>query len=197
MLLTGSQLHGTPIMSLQTGMRLGIAEKPIINPDNLAIVAYEIDGPNLDQHPSLLLIDDVRELSKVGMIIDSSDEFVGSEDIIKLKPLYELQYTVLHKHVIDEHHKKVGKVIDYTVDPDNFMIQQLNVKRPLLRSLQEAELLIHRSQIVEINDDQIIIKSATNKKKLKASHKTGSLDYVNPFRQKSPQAEAAKLDQES
>ena len=70
------------------------------------------------------------------------------------------------------------------------------MKRPLLRSLQEAELLIHRSEIVEINDDEIIIKSATNKKKIKAQ-KSNSLDYVNPFRQKSPQAEAVKIDRES
>lgn len=190
MLLTGSQLAGTPIMSLQTGTQLGTAETAIINPANLKIVAYEVEGPNLDQRPTLLLIDDVRELSDMGMIINSSEEFVGVDDIIKLKPLYELHFSLINKHVVDERKKKIGKVIDYTVDPESFVVQQLCVKRPLLKSLSEAELLIHRSQIVEINDSQIIIKSA--KVKITGS-KAKAMDYVNPFRQNTPQAEGSKM----
>lgn len=196
MLLTGSQLEGTPIMSLQTGVQLAVAQEAIIDPSNLKIVAYEVEGPNLDMRPSLLLVSDIRELSNVGMIIDSNDEFVGSEDIIKLKPLYDLKFTVLNKRVTDEQHKKIGKVIDYTLDAESFVIQQLSVKRPLLHSLQEAELLIHRSQIVEINDSEIIVKSATNKQSARAKSST-NLDYTNPFRQKSPQPEAVELDSKS
>jgi uncharacterized protein YrrD len=195
MLITGSQLVGTPIMSLQTGMPLGAAEGAIINPSNLKIVAYEVEGPNLDQHPSLLLVSDIREFSDMGMIIDSSDEFVGAEDVIKLKPLYDLKFTVLGKQVVDERRQKIGKVVDYTIEPRGFVIQQLSVKRPLLKSINEAELLVHRSQIVEINDRQIIVKAAHHKKT--ASNKKGALDYVNPFKQKAPQPETAKIDTHS
>lgn len=197
MLLTGSQLVGTPIMSLQTGARLASVKLAIINPGNLAVVAYEVEGPNLDQEPSLLLVHDIREFSDIGMIIDSSDEFVGSEDVIKLKPLYEIKFTVVDKQVIDEDRKKIGKVTDYTIDADSFVIQQLNVKRPLFKSLQDAELLVHRSQIIEINDTQIIIKSGKNRKQVTADQGAGSLRYVNPFRQKAPQPEAAELDTKS
>lgn len=195
MLVSGSQLTSTPIMSLQTGTQLGTAETPIINPNNLKIVAYEVEGPNLDLHPSLLLISDVRELSDMGMIINSSEEFVGEEDVIKLKPLYDLKFSVINKHVVDERKKKIGKVIDYTIDPESFVIQQLCVKRPLLKNLSEAELLIHRSQIVEINDSQIIIKSETSKKKVGV--KNGTLDYVNPFRQHAPHAEGTEIKSKS
>lgn len=191
MLVSGSQMASTPIMSLQTGTQLGTAETAIINPSNLKIVAYEVEGPNLDLHPSLLLISDVRELSDMGMIINSSEEFVGEDDVIKLKPLYDLKFSVVNKHVIDEHKKKIGKVIDYTIDPESFVIQQLCVKRPLLKSLSEAELLIHRSQIVEINDSQIIIKSGTKKKS--SAVKDAALNYVNPFRQQAPHAEGTEM----
>lgn len=191
MLLTGSQLAGTPIMSLQTGTPLGTAEEAIINPADLKVIAYEVEGPNLDMRPSLLLVSDIRELSDMGMIINSSEEFVGPDDIIKLKPLYELNFNVVGKHVIDEDHKKIGKVTDYTLDADSFVIQQLNVKRPLLKSLQEAEVLVHRSQITEITDHEIIVKSAKNKKP--SRHKK-AIQYTNPFRQKNPQPEGAKTE---
>jgi len=181
MLLTGSQLIGTPIMSLQTGAELAKTKEAIINPADLKIVAYEVEGSNLDQEPSLLLVSDIREFGDIGMIIDSSDEFVGSDDVIKLKPLYALRFSVLNKQVVDEHHKKIGKVDDYTVDIDSFVIQQLNVRRPLLKSLNDTEFLVHRSQIVEINDDEIIIKSGEHKQPAKVVEK--SRHYANPFRQ--------------
>lgn len=191
MLLTGSQLIGTPIMSLQTGTELAKTKEAIINPADLTIVAYEVEGANLDQEPSLLLIGDIREFGDIGMIVDSSDEFVGSDDIIKLKPLYALHFSVLGKHVVDENHKKIGKVEDYTVDIDSFVIQQLAVKRPLLKSLNEAELLVHRSQIIEITDDEVVIKSGEHRQP-EAVAET-SRHYVNPFRQTSPQPESAEV----
>lgn len=192
MLVTGSQISGTPVMSLQTGAVLAITEDAIINPANLKIIAYELNGPNLDTKPSLLLIRDIREFGDMGMIVNSSEEFVSPEDIIKLQPLYELKFTLIGKYVKDIDHKKIGKVIDYTIDPGSFIIQQLTVKRPLLQSLHEAERLIHRSQIVEINDHEIIIKSG------KAKHSSKkTVHYTNPFRQKTPQPEAAKIDGDS
>lgn len=187
MLITGSQILGTPVMSLQTGTLLATISSAIINPANLKILAYELEGPNLDQEPSLLLVSDIREFGDMGMIVDSSEEFVGSEDVVKLKPLYELHFTVLDKRVIDQNKKKLGKVVDYTVDPDSFVIQQLTVRRPLLKSLNEVELLVHRSQIVEINDKEIIVKSARIKSE--ADKKIAKHSYSNPFRGTSPQPE--------
>ncbi len=194
MLLNGSQLIGAPIMSLQTGAELARTKEAIVNPANLKVVAYEVEGSMLDQNPSLLLVDDIRELSDIGMIIDSSDEFVGTEDVIKLKPLYELHFSVLNKQVIDEDHKKIGKVDDYTIDIDSFVVQQLNVKRPLLRSLNDAEMLVHRSQIIEINDNEIIIK--TGEIKQPETKKEPGRHYVNPFRQSSPQPESVDTNQQ-
>lgn len=193
MLLTGSQLLHTPVMSLQTGTELAKTKEAIINPADLKIVAYEVEGPNLDQDPSLLLMSDVREFGDIGMIVDSSDEFVGSEDVIKLKPLYALHFTVVNKPVVDEHHKKIGKVEDYTVDVDSFVIQQLAVRRPLLQSLNDTELLVHRSQIVEINDDEIVIKSGELKQPEVVPQE--GRHYVNPFRQTSPQPESVETNQ--
>ena len=54
--------------------------------------------------------------------------------------------------------KKLGKVIDYTATTDNFTIQQIIVKRPLVKSFVDPELTIHRKEIVEITDYKIIVK---------------------------------------
>jgi uncharacterized protein YrrD len=180
MLILGSQLRDTPVMSLQTGAELARTKMPIIDPRTLSIVAYEVNGPLLDEHPSLLRIVDVRELSEIGMIVDSSDEFVGANDIIKLKEIYDLHFSLVGLSVVDDKKHKLGKVEDYSVEMGGFVIQQLNIRRPLLRSFNDSELLIHRSQIIEISDTTIVVKSASNEAKDPIPQAIKA--YANPFR---------------
>lgn len=191
MLLLGSKLIGTPIMSLQTGTKLATAKLPIIDPANLKIIAYEVDGPLLSEHPSFIRIADVRELSAIGMIIDSSDELIGLDDVITIKKLCELNFKMIGISVIDDSKHKLGKVIDFSVDTGSFIIQQLRVKQKILKSLTETELLIHRTQIVEINNTSIIVRSAKNK--IKEVIKTEKMAYINPFRSSTPQANNKEL----
>ncbi len=186
MLISGSRLNNAPVMGLQTGTELARISAPVINPNNLAIVAYELEGPLLDQTPALLRIADVREFSDIGVIVDSSDEFVSPDDIIKLNEIYSVHFTLVGMPVRDEKHHKLGKVDGYTIETGNFVIQQINVKRPLLKSLNDTHLLIHRSQITEINDKEIIVHSRAEI----PEPVLGNIQqtYVNPFR-KHPQAE--------
>lgn len=192
MLLLGARLIGTPIMGLQTGTRLAQAARPIINPNNLAIVAYEVEGPLLDETPSFIRIADVRELSNIGMIIDSSDEFIGKDDVIKIRELYELNFRLVGMNVIDDQHHKLGKVEDYILDTDSFIIQQLTVRGGLFKSLVNTSKTIHRSQIVEINSTTIVVKSATTKKEPVTGQPTRN--YTNPFRTpQAPQPESTSV----
>ena len=185
MLILGSRLIGIPIMSLQTGTKLAVTKLPIIDPSNLRVVAYEVDGTMLSEHPSFIRIADVRELSGVGMIIDSNDEFVGAKDVISIQKLYELGFNPIGMRVIDELKHNLGKVKDYSLETNSFVIQQLNVKPGIIKSLADTELLIHRSQIVEINNQSIIVKATV--KKLAPIKNIDKLTYLNPFRSPSPQ----------
>ena len=189
MLISGSRLIGTPIMGLQTGTKLAVTKTPIIDPSNLKIIAYEVDGPLLVEHPSFIRIADVRELSNVGIIIDSNDEFVGVKDVIAIKNIHGLNFKLIGLTVIDETKHKLGKVNDFNLDTDSFVIQQLNVKRGIIKTLADTELLIHRSQIIEINDRTIIVR--TNIKKLEPITKPSQLAYMNPFRSPNPQTDSS------
>ena len=190
MLLLGSRLINTPIMGIQTGTKLATTKIPINDPANLKIIAYEVDGPMLNEKPSFIRIADVRELSNIGMIIDSSDEFFGKDDIISVRKLLNLNFHLVGLSVIDESKRKLGKIFDYSIDTDSFFVQQLNVKPSIIKSFSQSELLIHRNQIVEINDYSIIVKSAS--KKLEPIEKSEKLSYINPFRATSPEHSTAR-----
>lgn len=187
MLILGSKLIGASVLSLQTGVRLAITKSPVIDPSNLKIMAYEVTGPLLSEHPSFLLIADVRELSNIGMIIDSNDEFVGTDDVIALKKLIDLHFNIIGINVIDDQKHKLGKVTNYSIDTSSFIIQQICIKQPIIKSITATELLIHRSQIVEINNTSIVVRSAKNKIQQVVSNKKPT--FINPFRSANPQTD--------
>ncbi len=191
MLISGAQLLGTPVMSLQTGKEIAVTDVAIINPHNLTVIAYRLRGKHLDFDPAFVRIADVREIGNIGMIVDSSDELIGEEDIVTDKPIYEMSYELQGKLVIDDRKKKMGKVDDYILDIDSFTIQKIAVHRPLLHSFKDAVLLVHRGQIVEVTDDCVVIQSGSTKHKSRAK---GKKNYVNPFRQSTPQPETIKMD---
>jgi hypothetical protein len=180
-------------MGLQTGGELARTEREIINPHTLEVVAYELTGSLLDTRPTLLRVADVREFSDIGMIVDSSDEFVSPSDIIKLDEIYNLHFVLIGKTVIDTKRRKLGKVDGYTIETGGFVIQQLSIKRPFLKSLNDAQLLVHRSQIKEVNDHEIIVESEIKPAApvMRAVRDT----YTNPFRKSAgPQIEHSDRD---
>lgn len=182
MLIPGDRLLNASVLGLQTGSELARTERAVIDPATLKIHAYELSGALLDANPSLLRIVDVREISDIGLIVDSSDEFVGPEDVIKLGAIYSLHFELMGMPVIDVKGSKLGKINGYTVNTADFLVHQLSIKRPLFKSLNDTELLVHRSQITEINNDAIIVKSdAETPEPLMESVRTS---YVNPFRTK-------------
>ena len=186
MLILGSKLIGIPIMSLQTGTRLALTKTAIINPSNLCIVAYEVTGPLLSKRPAYLRIADVRELSPVGLIVDSDEELIGKDDVIVIQKLLDLNFNLIGMNVLGEDKSKIGKILNYTVEAESFTIQQIMVKPNLIKSISKSELLIHRSQIVEINNSTIIVRS-TNIKSDSSKPEEEKPKYVNPFRQQNPQ----------
>lgn len=191
MLLLGSHIIGTSVMGLQTGTKLAQIAHPVIDPSNLKIAAYVIEGPMLTVHPSLLRIADVREMGEIGMIVDSSDEFIAVDDVIKIEELYHLGFSITGMSVIDDKKHKLGKVEDYGLDSDSFIIEQLHVNRGIFKSLTETSLIINRSQIVEINNQHIVVRSTAKKVQpiMHAERRT----YVNPFRNNSPQPDTTDV----
>ncbi len=192
MILLESTLKNIPVMGLQTGSELARLMTPIVDPAQLAVIAYEVRGPLVSTSPTYLRISDIRELSDIGVIVDSADEFVVSGDIIKLDEITKLKFFLIGARVQDEKGRKLGTVIDFTIDTGSFYVQQLTVKRPLMKSLGDTELLVHRTQIIEINDKAIVVHSTAKVPEPERSEVVGS--YVNPFRNSEPVADASRLD---
>ena len=183
MLVHGSQLIGTTILSLQSSGPIGQIESAIIDPDTLKIVAFRLNGALISRSPNNLLdVKSIREYSHYGMVIDSIDELVADDDVVKISEVLALNFDLIDLKVETKKHSRLGKISDYTVNPDDFMIQQIIVKRPPLKAFLDPELTISRKEIIKVTDDKIIVKDEEKVLKRRAEKEDFIPNFVNPFR---------------
>lgn len=181
MLIEGSKLLKYPILSLHTASRIAEVKGLVIDPNFLKVVAFEISAVSSRQR-LFLEASSVREFSKMGMIVDSDEEFVEKDDVIKLKETIDLGFSLGNMKVVSKKKAMLGRIEDFIINTEDFQIMQLIVKRPIYKALIDPVLVIGRSDIHEINDSEIIVKSEEGT----IMKKSGTLDFVpnfvNPFK---------------
>lgn len=158
MLITHTRLQGAPILSLQTGTPLAETSEAIIDPRQLTVVAFYCVGPNVSG-TAILHTSDIREFGNMGIIVDGANVLMPPDDLVRLREVLDFNFTLVGKQVVDSRRRKLGKVEGYSIDPESFYIMKLNVRRPLMKSFLNANLLIDRTQILEINNKHIMVDS--------------------------------------
>ena len=187
MLITSTKLIGTPILSMQAGGAIGRVSECIIDPDTLKIIAFRAEGGPIPRTgANLLATSSIREYSSFGMVIDSADEFIDSEDVVKISKILALNFNLIGLKVESKKGSKLGKVTDFTVTTEDFILQQIIVRRPAIKALIDPELTISRKEIIEVTDYKIIIKDEEKTLKQKAAKEEFVPNFVNPFRNQEP-----------
>ena len=189
MLIYNSKLLNAPILSVQESGKVASVSNTIVDPDSLKIIAFRIHGAINSEGGNILDARSIREYSTLGMVIDSTDEIISASDVVRIEKVVELNFSLLGLKVETKKGSKLGKVIDFTVTDDNFSVQQIIVKRPTIKSFLDSELVVPRSEIVEITDYKIIVRDEEKVIKERALKEDFVPNFVNPFR-KTEQAPA-------
>jgi hypothetical protein len=156
MLLLSADLINKDVLSLRTNSPVATIINPIINPNNLKIEGFYCQD-NIDKTELILLSQDIRETLTGGYVINDHDVLAKPEDLVRLQPVMNLNFSLINKQVETISKNKVGKVSDYATELGSLYIQKIYVNQPLYRSLGGGNLLIDRSQINEITPRRIII----------------------------------------
>ena len=186
MLVYDYRLIGTPVLSVRDGGTIGSISDLIIDPDNLKVIALHLNGPGIPIAANFLDTTSVREYSSLGIVIDSTDELFSAEEVIKVADVLKLNFHLINLKVETKKGTKLGQITSYTIDSDSFIIQQIIVKRPLIKRLADPELTISRKEIVEVTDHKIIIKDEEKVLKERAEKEDFIPNFVNPFRTHEP-----------
>lgn len=190
MLIYNSRLLNMPVLSVQDSGKIGTISNTIVDPDTLKIIALRVHGAIGSDGGNILDVNSVREYSEFGLVIDSTEELVKDDDIVKIAKVLELNFSLIGLKVETKKGSKLGKVLDFTVTDDNFSVAQIVVKRPTVKSFFDSELIIPRAEIVEITDYKIIVRDEEKVIKERALKEDFVPNFVNPFRKSEQQAPA-------
>lgn len=155
-------MEGLPIISLQTSEAVALARTPIIDISYLEILAFHCLGAH-SKNQLLLMTRDIRQMATDCIIIDSEDELADPSDIIRLQQLIQDNFSPLGKAVVSDIGRKLGTVDDYSINLESNRIQKLYVRGGLLRSWLGTNLIIDRTQIVDVTPQKITVREATIK----------------------------------
>lgn len=183
MLVNASTLIGCPVLSLHVGGRIANISQLYIDPNTLKLLAVRLEGLiDKEIEGDILPVESIREFSQLGVIIDSADEIVSDETVIKIRDILKLNFALPGLKVVTQKKSKIGKVIDFTLDISTWDVYQLIVQRPALKAFFDPELTIPRQSIIEVNDYQVIIKDEHEKVPEAEAKTEFTPNFVNPFR---------------
>lgn len=182
MLILIENLLNIPVMSLQTGTQLAETTGAILDPRQLTIAAFYVDGSGLEQSPSILHPVDIRELSDVGMIVDDTTKLMSSDGLVRLQEIISFGFELTGLKVVDEQGRKLGKVASFGVETGSYMVMQVYTEQSLMRSLSTMSSTIHRSQIVSVNNSVMVVQLPTVREEVAKVAQDAGNAFVNPFR---------------
>lgn len=143
-------------MSLRTGQQVATAVEPIINPNNLKIEGFYCTD-RFEKGSLVLLYQDIRDIIPQGFVVDDHDVLTPPDELVRLKEVLDIGFTLIGKPVVTISKQHIGKVSDFATELETMYVQKIYVSRSVLKSLTGGNLGIERNQINEITDRKIII----------------------------------------
>jgi hypothetical protein len=156
-----SQLVELPIMSLQLGLPIARPTSLIINPTTLEVMAMGCKPLQGNEDEGVVLLRDVRQFANDCIIIDGLDEIEQLDDIVRLRELGRHRFNPVDKLVVDESGQRLGKVEDYTINLKTFLVQKLYVHQSLMKSILFNNLVIDRTQIIDVTPKRFTVRDAS------------------------------------
>ncbi|MDQ3158577.1 MAG: PRC-barrel domain-containing protein [bacterium] len=157
-----SSLTNKKVLSLRTGAPIGSLAEEIINPNNLKIEGwYAID--NSTRKKGVLLNQDVRDILPQGIAVNDHEAISDPNELIRLKEIMDIGFELNEKKVRTESGKRLGKIMDFAFDKEGYFIEKIYVRQSVVKSFSGGQLIIDRSQIVEVTHDKMIVKDAVIK----------------------------------
>lgn len=160
MLTLGQSLLNKSVLSLRNGAPIGQVTGVLIDPNNLKIEGW-FAFDNFSKTKHIVLAQEVRDIIPQGFVVNDDDALTQPEDLVRIKPILELNFEIVDKPVITEGKEKLGKVADYAFDKGSLFIQKIYVSQPVFKSLSGGTLAIDRTQIVEVTNRKIVVKEAS------------------------------------
>lgn len=159
---SNSALVGQALYSVHTAGKIGLIRKLILRQQDLKVELLEIVAfdPTSVRY---LLPSDIRFDDGKKIIIDSHESLSEPNELLRHQEILNHPFSLLGCRVVTQSGKRLGKVKDFSVDMQHFVVSKLNVVAPIWMLPFNSKFLIDRSDIVDIEKSKIVVKDAAVK----------------------------------
>lgn len=153
MIIEASALVGSPVR-LNTETTVGQIDLCVVDGKDAQVAGWQIVQPGLVKRFAGLLFDDVAEIHRDGLLVDSPNRL--QKNLRVLDELYKTYGPVLKITAKTESAKRLGRVTDIYIDTETGLITRF-----LVRGLLH-ERIIPRQFLVSITPKAIIFKDVVD-----------------------------------
>lgn len=153
---------GQLIVSHDDAEPLALLRDVILNPDTGKIGGWWVKPITLPLSLGILLPEDILSWKK-SIYITSENVIADPSDLVRLEEMLQRNVALLGKKVYSETGRYLGKVLDFSFDPNLSVLRSIYVRRGFwLWTLSQR--VFGMESIIEIQSDRIIVKDLTTEK---------------------------------
>lgn len=148
-----TKIVGTPVVEEGFVRALTTVEDIIVDPETGKMLAFVVNH----RKRQIITTNDVlswRETLK----IHTQDSIIEVGEVLRIDTIFKEQVHIFRNNVETKKGKYLGKVYDFSIDSNTFMLQKLYVARGFLALMRYESRIIPAKNILEILPDKIVVK---------------------------------------
>ncbi len=166
MLVNFSTIKDLPIVSLDQEVKVGSVLDLAINPQDGKILCLLIKTGFFS--PKLALLpQDILKWEEEFILIQNNQSLIPVEEIVRVQEILKQHFKWVDQKVVNTQKRKIGKVLDLTLDLEIGQISRLSIEITSLKGLLETERLIPWNKIIKVTPHYIMIEELEKSKGLK------------------------------
>ncbi len=164
MLLEVSKVVGLPVGFMEEGRRGAQVSDIVFDPSQMKIIGFLAKGGGFWSSEKVIALSDVLEVDAGGVAINSVDDLLDKEEIVRVGELLKKKTHLLGLRVYDKEEKYLGRVYDGVFEAETGYLFRIYVKNIWRKYIFE------RKQINSIDNKKIVIDTEnTIKDRVKAT----------------------------
>jgi uncharacterized protein YrrD len=152
-----SELMGRPIVSSETGERVGKVVDVLLDPHSNHVVGLVTAGGGLLSSEQVLPYADVQTLGKDAVVARSGNGVVGSKEWRQQGVDSKRSSTLKHRRVLTTSGRALGEISDVLLDGTAGTVEAFEVASPAFGGLVQRRSILPRGSGLTIGADAVLV----------------------------------------
>lgn len=163
MFIEAKKLIGLPIAALDTQSKIAEIQKILVDPNNGNVLGFLVSSGGIFAPKKVVSAIDIRDWDKNGLVIDSIDNMIEPNDIVRIKDVLDQKIDLLGMKAKTESGKNLGSIENFLIETETNCVIKYYLKDLVSKArIYPAEKVVRiEKQAIIFSDDVEIPTGAT------------------------------------